>query len=148
MTRAEAAPERDADQFQIRKGLLQPFGHRPEFFRLDPAGNHIRIRGFDSENLIRILFVAHRDIAVPDHLRHHLSRLFPPLPEFGPVIQIAGNRQSHLLGLHDSLETDLAERFADRRRDPGPVEPVGIRENLLPVHHPFFMVAMAEPSRS
>src|SRR5208283_4286690 len=138
MVRADASPQSYADEIQSRKLLFHFLHHIPVLPRFTLSRRNIRIRGLNAKNLFRVFLVAHCDVTVLDQFWHNLSRLLPPLPEFGAIVQIARDRQAFFFGFLDSLETDVTEACADGRGYARPVEPVGIVKNLVPIYHTPF----------
>jgi len=60
--------------------MVESFAYVEVFIRLHLASGDVGLRGVDTKDFGRILFVADGDIAIFDQFRHDLAGLFAPFP--------------------------------------------------------------------
>ena len=98
------------------------------------CGN-IKTLRFDTEDLLRILFISEDHVAAGHQFRHDLRSCLTIFPEVLAVVKVAGNHDSKSVCSLNRFEADIGSTLTDGWGDTCPVEPVGALEYLLPVDH-------------
>ena len=128
-----ALPER-ADQ--IRESILSSYSLHMFFIYtvLIVSADKIHACLFISEHQRRIPCISKTNVHIIHQFPHDTLLFWDILcPEFGPVVEVKGNRNPHLFGCFQCLKSDLRRIFADNRSDPRCMQPGYIRKQGFPV---------------
>ena len=73
-------------------------------FGFDLTAEHIGPGRPDAKDLVGVLLVADRDVAVLDEPGHHLAGRLAPLPELAAIVEVARDGDAHLVRCLDGLQ--------------------------------------------
>ena len=130
---AMAFPQRDGNHLHVWICLQNLAAQRLVLLAIQLTGFHIDIHR-DLQRLLNIFLIGDGYIHKVCQFPHNLCCLLAILPQILTIVQIAGNRDTALLGFFHSFQRQLHGAFGNGRGDAGNMEPIDAFISPTPVN--------------